>query len=158
MAVASTAKWCKRLTAYACLCFRYRFAHNRHSPLPAERQLGAEDGSSGKSTPSWPRVEDSSDRPPSGQTTLHQRWIIKGKGDKCLEVKRGKDQWRRLLEKMNELNKTVNRMKDWKGEWLRRMAVNIQKLTFLKRMMTYYWVLRPSVLDIWMKRDYRLCF
>uniref|UniRef100_A0A671MZK9 Signal-induced proliferation-associated 1-like protein 1 n=1 Tax=Sinocyclocheilus anshuiensis TaxID=1608454 RepID=A0A671MZK9_9TELE len=42
------------------------FAHNRHSPLPAERQMGAEDGSSGKSTPSWPRVEDSSDRPPSG--------------------------------------------------------------------------------------------
>ncbi|XP_016429275.1 signal-induced proliferation-associated 1-like protein 1 isoform X2 [Sinocyclocheilus rhinocerous] len=42
-----------------------RFAHNRHSPLPAERQMGAEDGSSGKSTPSWPRVEDSSDRPPS---------------------------------------------------------------------------------------------
>uniref|UniRef100_A0A673IS76 Signal-induced proliferation-associated 1-like protein 1 n=1 Tax=Sinocyclocheilus rhinocerous TaxID=307959 RepID=A0A673IS76_9TELE len=41
------------------------FAHNRHSPLPAERQMGAEDGSSGKSTPSWPRVEDSSDRPPS---------------------------------------------------------------------------------------------
>uniref|UniRef100_A0A671PFZ2 Signal-induced proliferation-associated 1-like protein 1 n=1 Tax=Sinocyclocheilus anshuiensis TaxID=1608454 RepID=A0A671PFZ2_9TELE len=42
-----------------------RFAHNRHSPLPAERQMGAEEGSSDKSTPSWPRVEDSSDRPPS---------------------------------------------------------------------------------------------
>ncbi|XP_048062557.1 signal-induced proliferation-associated 1-like protein 1 isoform X3 [Megalobrama amblycephala] len=41
------------------------FAHNRHSPLPAERQMAAEGGSSGKSTPSWPRVEDSSDRPPS---------------------------------------------------------------------------------------------
>uniref|UniRef100_A0A8C1V9W5 Signal-induced proliferation-associated 1 like 1 n=1 Tax=Cyprinus carpio TaxID=7962 RepID=A0A8C1V9W5_CYPCA len=41
------------------------FAHNRHSPLPTERQMGAEDGSSGKSTPSWPRVEDGSDRPPS---------------------------------------------------------------------------------------------
>uniref|UniRef100_A0A671PJW3 Signal-induced proliferation-associated 1-like protein 1 n=1 Tax=Sinocyclocheilus anshuiensis TaxID=1608454 RepID=A0A671PJW3_9TELE len=41
------------------------FAHNRHSPLPAERQMGAEEGSSDKSTPSWPRVEDSSDRPPS---------------------------------------------------------------------------------------------
>ncbi|XP_077076505.1 signal-induced proliferation-associated 1-like protein 1 isoform X2 [Siphateles boraxobius] len=34
-----------------------------HSPLPAERQMVAEGGSSGKSTPSWPRVEDSSDRP-----------------------------------------------------------------------------------------------
>lgn len=41
------------------------FAHNRHSPLPPERQMAAEGGSSGKSTPSWPRVEDSSDRPPS---------------------------------------------------------------------------------------------
>lgn len=41
------------------------FAHNRHSPLPAERQMVPEGGSSGKSTPSWPRVEDSSDRPPS---------------------------------------------------------------------------------------------
>ncbi|XP_059354623.1 signal-induced proliferation-associated 1-like protein 1 isoform X3 [Carassius carassius] len=41
------------------------FALNRHSPLPTERQIMAEDGSSGKSTPSWPRVEDSSDRPPS---------------------------------------------------------------------------------------------
>ncbi|XP_051951812.1 signal-induced proliferation-associated 1-like protein 1 isoform X3 [Xyrauchen texanus] len=42
-----------------------RFAPNRHSPLPAERQMVAEGGSSSKSTPSWPRVEDSSDRPPS---------------------------------------------------------------------------------------------
>ncbi|XP_026089022.1 signal-induced proliferation-associated 1-like protein 1 isoform X3 [Carassius auratus] len=41
------------------------FALNRHSPLPTERPVMAEDGSSGKSTPSWPRVEDSSDRPPS---------------------------------------------------------------------------------------------
>ncbi|XP_055042338.1 signal-induced proliferation-associated 1-like protein 1 isoform X2 [Misgurnus anguillicaudatus] len=41
------------------------FALNRHSPLPVERQMVAEGGSSGKSTPSWPRVEDGSDRPPS---------------------------------------------------------------------------------------------
>ncbi|XP_051581238.1 signal-induced proliferation-associated 1-like protein 1 [Myxocyprinus asiaticus] len=41
------------------------FAPNRHSPLPAERQMVAEGGSSSKSTPSWPRVEDNSDRPPS---------------------------------------------------------------------------------------------
>lgn len=51
--------------AYTRLCL-HRFAHNRHTPLPAERQMVAEGGSSGKSTPSWPRVEDSSDRPPSG--------------------------------------------------------------------------------------------
>ncbi|XP_057209015.1 signal-induced proliferation-associated 1-like protein 1 isoform X1 [Triplophysa rosa] len=41
------------------------FVHNRHSPLPPERQMVAEGGSSSKSTPSWPRVEDGSDRPPS---------------------------------------------------------------------------------------------
>lgn len=68
--------------AYTCLCL-HRFAHNRHSPHPAERQMVAEGGSSGKSTPSWPRVEDSSDRPPSGQTTLHSWWIIEGEEAKC---------------------------------------------------------------------------
>ncbi|XP_051954132.1 signal-induced proliferation-associated 1-like protein 1 isoform X1 [Xyrauchen texanus] len=41
------------------------FVHNRHSPLPAERQIVAEVGSSGKSTHNWTRVEDGSDRPPS---------------------------------------------------------------------------------------------
>ncbi|XP_035380186.1 signal-induced proliferation-associated 1-like protein 1 isoform X1 [Electrophorus electricus] len=35
------------------------FGPSRHSPLPVERQLMAEGGGSGKSTPSWPRVEDS---------------------------------------------------------------------------------------------------
>ncbi|TRY56986.1 hypothetical protein DNTS_023906 [Danionella cerebrum] len=41
------------------------FAHNRHSPLPPERQMVPEGGSSGKSTPSWPRMEDGSERPAS---------------------------------------------------------------------------------------------
>uniref|UniRef100_A0A8B9J8H6 Signal induced proliferation associated 1 like 1 n=1 Tax=Astyanax mexicanus TaxID=7994 RepID=A0A8B9J8H6_ASTMX len=36
-----------------------RFGPNRHSPLPPERQMMGEGGSSGKSTPSWPRVDDS---------------------------------------------------------------------------------------------------
>ncbi|XP_072541734.1 signal-induced proliferation-associated 1-like protein 1 isoform X3 [Salminus brasiliensis] len=35
------------------------FGPNRHSPLPPERQMMGEGGSSGKSTPSWPRVDDS---------------------------------------------------------------------------------------------------
>ncbi|XP_066532536.1 signal-induced proliferation-associated 1-like protein 1 isoform X3 [Hoplias malabaricus] len=35
------------------------FGPNRHSPLPPERQIMGDGGSSGKSTPSWPRVDDS---------------------------------------------------------------------------------------------------
>ncbi|XP_017548064.1 signal-induced proliferation-associated 1-like protein 1 isoform X1 [Pygocentrus nattereri] len=35
------------------------FGPNRHSPLPPERQMMGDGGSSGKSTPSWPRVDDS---------------------------------------------------------------------------------------------------
>ncbi len=78
------------------------------------------------------RMEAAASRHPAGpewRTALTDRHqvrphsindeLLKGRGInvRCLEVKRGKDQWRRLLEKMNELNKTVNRMKDWKGEW-----------------------------------------
>ncbi len=78
------------------------------------------------------RMEAAASRHPAGpewRTALTDRHqvrphsisdeLLKGRGInvRCLEVKRGKDQWRWLLEKMNELNKTVNRMKDWKGEW-----------------------------------------
>lgn len=36
-----------------------RFGGNRHSPMPAERrEVVAEGGSSGKSTPNWSRMEE----------------------------------------------------------------------------------------------------
>lgn len=95
-------------------CSFYRFAHNRHSPLPPERQMVAEGGSSGKSTPSWPRVEDGSDRPPSGRCTLHQSSIIKEKrvNGICIEVMTEGDQWRSATW-MNEWAKRDCKLNEW---------------------------------------------
>ncbi|XP_030626878.1 signal-induced proliferation-associated 1-like protein 1 [Chanos chanos] len=39
------------------------FGPNRHAPLPTERQIMGEGSGSGRSTPSWPRMEEGSDRP-----------------------------------------------------------------------------------------------
>lgn len=98
------------------------------------------------------RMEAAASRPPAGPewrtalTDHHQvrphsisDELLKGRGInvRCLEVRKEKINEETLLEKMNELNKTINlieRLKKENGE--RRMAVNIQKLKFLKHMMT----------------------
>ncbi len=90
------------------------------------------------------RMEAAASRHPAGpewRTALTDRHqvrphsisdeLLKGRGInvRCLEVKRGKDQWR-LLEKMNEQTKQLTEWKTERENGLRRMAVNIQKLTF----------------------------
>lgn len=88
------------------------------------------------------RMEAAASRHPAGpewRTALTDRHqvrphsisdeLLKGRGInvRCLEVKRGKDQWR-LLEKMNEQTKQLTEWKTERENGLRRMAVNIQKL------------------------------